>query len=137
MRGYHAMTFAVLVYVWNNPKSVDVEVFIPICKQKIIDPFVQNWHVDKERNNILDLYTNVKHNFAYEMYLDILPSNLRFGNNRLPRNECYCNYCTLHDLEDEYRFICPSYEEPRKMYIKPHYCVGASTKKFIHQINGF
>ena len=59
-------------YVWNNPKSVNVKVFIPIFKQKIIDTFVQNWHVDKESNNVLDLYTNVKHNFAYEMYLDIL-----------------------------------------------------------------
>ena len=143
-------------YVWNNPKSVNVKVFIPIFKQKIIDTFVQNWHVDKESNNVLDLYTNVKHNFAYEMYLDILPSNLRFfiskirmsshpllihtgrfGNNRLPRNERYCNYCNLHDLEDEYHFIiiCPCYEELRKKYIKPYYYVRPSVHKFIDLLN--
>jgi hypothetical protein len=65
-------------YIWNNPESVDVNLFIPMFKQRLIDTFVQTWHVDKENNNVLDLYTNIKHNFTYELYLDILPSNLRF-----------------------------------------------------------
>jgi hypothetical protein len=91
----------------NIPESVDVNL------ERLIETFVQMRHIDKENNNVLDLYTNIKHNFTYELYLDILPSNLRFsiskirmffhpllihtdrfGNNRIPRNERYCVFVT-------------------------------------------
>jgi hypothetical protein len=68
------------------------------------------------------------------LYLFILAG---FGNNRLPRNERYCVYCNMHDMEDEYYFIiiCPCYVELRKTYIKPYYYVRPSVHKFLDLLN--
>lgn len=122
----------------------------------MIDNFIQLWHVDKDNNGVLTLYVNLKVNFEYEAYLNILPSNLRFfiskirmcshplrihtgryGVNRVERNERYCTYCDMHDLEDEYHFvlICPRYNDIRQKYIKRYYCVNPSVIKFIELLN--
>ena len=93
-----------------------------------------------------------KDSLSYELYLDVLPNSLRFfvtrirlsalslrvqtgrfGSNRNPRNELYCQCCNSLDIEDEYHFtlICPCFSNIRKKYIKKHYYVRPSMFKFI------
>ena len=62
---------------------------------------------------------------------------MTYGVNRVERNERYCTYCDMHDLEDEYHFIliCPRYNDIRQQYIKRYYCVNPSVIKFIELLN--
>lgn len=143
-------------YVWDDPTIVNSKSFIPLFKQRLIDTFIQSWHVDKENSGVLTLYTNLKDTFLYEPYLDILPSNLRlfiskirmsshslriqtgrYGTNRVARNERYCTYCNTQDLEDEYHFIliCPCYNNIRKKYIKRYYYINPSVIKLVELLN--
>ena len=124
--------------------------------QRVIDNFIQLWHVDKDNNGVLTLYVNLKVNFEFEAYLNLLPSNLRFfiskirmcsqplrihtgryGVNRVQRNEGCCTYCDMHDLEDEYNCILlfPTYNDIRQKYIKRYYYVNPSVIKFIELFN--
>jgi hypothetical protein len=121
--------------IWDFPDSVNSKIFLPIFKQRVIDCFLQSWLSGKESSPVLYLYNHVKDSFVYENYLDIIPSTLRkyltririsshslhvqtgrFHRNRIVRNERYCLYCNLHDVEDEYHFIliCPCYIDIRK-----------------------
>ena len=139
-------------YVWDSPETVCEKTFILCFKQRIIDNFVQGWHVNKENSPVLEVYNHVKSNFEYEKYLDILPCNLRcyltklrlsshslkiqtgrYSTQRIDRNQRYCIYCNKHDIEDEYHFIliCPCYIDLRKKYIKKYYYVKPSMFKFV------
>jgi hypothetical protein len=69
--------------VWNNPYIIDFKNLIPIFRQRIIDFFIQGWHVSKESSSVLDLYNffyteylNL-YNFYYTEYLDLMPTHLR------------------------------------------------------------
>ena len=57
----------------------------------------------------------------------------RYVNSSVPRNERYCLYCRLHDIEDEFHFIlkCPCYSEIRKRFIKKYYYNRPSMSKFV------
>lgn len=103
------------------------------------------------------LYKDIKNVFQYEKYLDLLPSSLRHyisrirlsahplliqsgrnGSNRIPRNERFCIYCSLHDIEDEeYHFVlvCTCYNDLRKKYIQKFYYVRPSMYKFLELLN--
>jgi hypothetical protein len=100
------------------------KLFLLEFKQRLIDSFVQSWHADIVNSPVLLLYKDIKNVFQYEKYLDLLPSSLRhyisrirlsahplliqsgrYGSNRIPRNERFCIYCSLHDIEDEYHFF--------------------------------
>jgi hypothetical protein len=45
----------------------------------------------------------------------LLKQTGRYSVNRIPRNEQYCIYCNLPDIEDEYHFIlvCSCFPEIR------------------------
>ena len=58
-------------YVWNNPDNVNVNSFIALFKQKLIDCFLQNWHSAKETSGVLIVYNAIKPRFEYESYLSI------------------------------------------------------------------
>jgi hypothetical protein len=138
--------------VWNNPYIIDFKNFIPVFRQRIIDCFIQGWHVSKESSSVLDLYNVCKLNFYYAEYLDLMPTHLRrfitrlrtsahslriqtgrYARNRIQRNERYCQCCSVRDLEDEFHFIfiCPCYSSIRSIYIKRYYFVNPSMFKFI------
>lgn len=125
--------------VWDNPENCLTKSFIHVFKQRVIDCFLQDWNSNIENSGVLELYRNIKEDFSYEKYLDILPGNLRtyfckirlsahslriqtgrYARNRIPRNERYCQYCNTNDLEDEFHFvlICPCYSEIRNKLIK-------------------
>ena len=139
--------------IWEYPDSVDTKLFMPLFKQRIVDCFVQNWRSDMNDSSILNLYRQIKLHFSYESYLDILPHNIRTfltrirvsshtlrvhtgRYSRIDRNERYCLYCDLHDIEDEYHFvvICPLYTDLRKQYLRKYYYVRPSMLKFIEML---
>ena len=117
-----------------------------------IDGFLQEWHTHVKKSHVLELYRNIKLDFIYERYLDMLPGDLktyickirisahsliiqtgRYARNRTPRNERYCIYCNTNDLEDEFHFIliCPCYSVIRKKYIHKYFYQHPSMFKFI------
>lgn len=139
-------------YIWEDPYYVNVNTFICLFKQRIIDCFIQGWFVSKDTSGVLVLYNSCKLRFEYEPYLDIIPYNLRYlisklrisahslrihtgryGQNRIPQNERYCLCCNTRDLEDEYHFIlvCPCYIHLRSIFIKKYYFVRPNMVKFI------
>ena len=138
--------------VWDNPETCLTKSFIHLFKQRIIDCFLQEWHTNVENSPVLELYRNIKLDFSYERYLDLLPGDLktyickirisahslriqtgRYARNRTPRNERFCIYCNTNDLEDEFHFIliCPCYTDIRKKYIRKYFHHHPSMFKFI------
>ncbi len=106
-----------------------------------------------DTNRVLNLYKHVKPEFGYEKYLDIVQNkklrstftrlrlsahNLRietgrYGRNRIERQERYCVYCDLRDIEDEFHFtlVCPLYIDIRSKYIATYYVRHPSMIKFM------
>ena len=119
-------------YVFNNPSLYDVNTFVSLFKQTLIDTFKQTWCNDKAKRGVLKLYDNIKNTLDYEQYLNVLPHDLRFYVTRLRvsahylrihtgryatnNTQRYCMFCNSRDLEDEYHFIlfCPCYIGIRK-----------------------
>ena len=145
-----------LGYAFNTSDQLNAKVFPMIFKQRIIDTFVQQWHVSIDTSTMLDFYKCFKHTLEYESYLDILPYSLRcilskirlschplrvqtgrYAPNRIARNERICLYCDSGDIEDEYHFICVcnKFSEVRKKYIKKFYFIRPSMFKFIQLLN--
>lgn len=145
-----------LGYAFNIPHQLNAKVFPVIFKQRVIDTFLQQWHVSINSSAMLNFYKCFKHNFEYETYLDILPHSLRcilskirlsclplriqtgrYAPNRIERNERLCLYCNSGDIEDEYHFICvcSKFAELRKLYIKKYYFARPSMFKFIQLLN--
>ena len=110
--------------VFDNANFIDLKLFSEVFKNRIVDVFIQEWSGGVTRSSSLDQYSHFKTIFGYEMYLYILPSNLRFsftklrlsllpirintdryGINRVDRHLRYCLCCNSFDLEDFYHFI--------------------------------
>jgi hypothetical protein len=121
-------------------------------RQRIIDCFIQGWHVSKESSSVLDLYNVFKLNFYDAEYFDLMPTHLRrfitrlrtfahslriqtgrYARNIIQRHERYCQCCSVRDLEDEFHFIliCQCYSSIRSIYIKRYNFVSPSMFKFI------
>ena len=63
------------MYVWENPSSINADLFVNVFKQRLIDEFLNKWFHDLESKRILDtLYRHVKPEFGYENYLNLIHS---------------------------------------------------------------
>ncbi len=139
-------------YIWNNTENVEWKSFCMQFKQRLIDVFAQSWTASIGNSGTLCTYSLFKSSFGYESYLDKLSSTYRYaftrlrlsshelrvetgryGINRTERNQRYCTFCDVLDLEDEYHFILiyPIYNDLRRKYIKRFYYVRPSMFKFI------
>jgi hypothetical protein len=139
-------------YMFYDAEVIGVRGFPELFKQRVIESFIQQWHVAIENSPILDTYKHFKSNFDYEEYLDILPFSARcalskirlsshslriqtgrFGQNRLARHERLCLCCNSGDIEDEYHFICicKMFDNLRKRYLKRCFYARPSVFKFI------
>jgi len=139
-------------YIFEEQSVSNYNNFIAAYRQRIIDCSQQQWYGSMQTSPILDTYKIYKLNFEYERYLDTLPGTLRFyitrirlsahslriqtgryANNRTPRNERYCLFCNMHDLEDEFHFVCvcPAYKTLREKYLKTYYYNRPSMIKYI------
>ena len=142
--------------VLHDNSLVNINLFPNIFKQRVIDTFIQEWFGSLRNSSVLDRYSLVKSMFTYELYLDILPNNLRifytrlrlsvhplriqtgrYGRNFIPREERHCLCCKQSDLEDEFHFICtcPCYTELRKKYINKRYYNRPSVFKYLELLH--
>ena len=140
-------------YVWLFPFDVHVPVFIKQLEQRLRDNYTSSWSVQLKDSNSLYLYKEYKVKFELERYFTEIAnvnhrtalSKLRLsshclcietgrhGSARLPRDERYCLFCNLLEVEDEYHFIliCPFYSSLRLKYISKYYYQHPSVYKFI------
>ena len=105
-------------YVFNSVHDIDVKIFKPILKSRIIDSYKQNLHRTLEDSSMLDIYRTFKSNLEYEIYLDLVPKKLRiyicrlrlsvhplriqtgrYNGNNIARQERYCICCNSSDIE--------------------------------------
>lgn len=106
-------------------------------KRTLIDQYKQYWKANIESSSKCDFYklNKIDHSFEFYFLLDV-PFNIvrsichfRISNHKLPietgrwinipRNQRYCPLCTNNEIGDEihYLFICPFFQEERKLFI--------------------
>ena len=129
-------------HIWLTQHVTNLENCHIVFKQRVIDEFIQNWHVHIDNSKSLRpiLYKNLREHFLPELYINVLPLKLRtvitkmrisahqlrietgrYARNHIERhNHTLCN--TI-DIEDEYHFffICPIYSHLRKRYLLPYF----------------
>ena len=130
-------------YVWEMPSAVNLNQFLSLFKQRLIDTYVQNWRSDIRDNSVLHVFKYLKSEFQYSDYLSVMNNKLyrsiitkfrisahclrietgRYGQNRLDRSERTCEVCQTRDIEDEFHmlFVCPRYRLLRKRYIDKYF----------------
>ena len=64
-------------YVWNAQNSINHDYFLNTFKKRLVDDFIQKWHVSVNNSKSLVLYRNVKTLFSYEPYFNLLPHKYR------------------------------------------------------------
>ena len=129
-------------HIWLTQHVTNLENFHIIFKQRVIDEFIQNWHVHIDNSKSLILYKNLKEHFLPELYINVLPLKLRtvitkmrisahqlrietgrYARNHTERHNRLCTLCNTIDIEDGYHFffICPIYSHLRKHYLLPYF----------------
>ena len=141
--------------VWLQQGVGNYNIFIALCKQRLSDNFIQNWHSRIEDSSRAIFYRSFA-TFQFQPYLDKVNiskylyafSKLRMSSHRLevesgrwvrpnrtPLDERKCFFCNV--LEDEYHFVleCSVYLELRKKYISKYFWKRPNMFKFIDLIN--
>ena len=122
----------------------DVEHFLALYKQRLVDISTQEWHSDITENRKLDTYILYKSELFFETYLsiDIMPkhrislSRFRCVNHNLAiekmrsthsREDRICKFCYTnfgsYVVEDDFHFVllCPLYNHIRSHYIQKYF----------------
>ena len=131
-------------HVWVNQGVGDVEHFLALYKQRLVDISTQEWHSDITENRKLDTYILYKSELSFETYLsiDIMPkhrislSRFRCVNHNLAiekmrsthsREDRICKFCYTnfgsYVVEDDFHFVllCPLYNHIRSHYIQKYF----------------
>ena len=128
--------------IWNSPKSVRMETFIPMFKMRLIDNFIVYLRTGLESNYSMTLYREINSTFELQSYLlkihnskrrqalsklRLLSHGLLIETGRhigIERQNRKCAFCNTNDIEDEYHFvlICPLYNDIRSNYILKILC---------------
>ncbi|MEW8544974.1 MAG: reverse transcriptase family protein, partial [Candidatus Thiodiazotropha sp.] len=131
-------------YVWVANTVGDANRFIKIFKQRIKDISVQNWKSRIEESPKANHYKHFKSLLNVEKYLSVDLSyacrrtlaNFRCSGHTLmiekgrhmqiEREYRFCPFCVernVYSVEDEFHFfmVCPTYQDLRNMYFKPHW----------------
>ena len=131
-------------HVWQEQGVGNIDVFLYVLKQRLLDTAHQNWHSDITNNCKLIMYRQYKITLEVEQYISIdmhwkyraALARFRCVNHKLAvelyraqrydRNTRLCKYCT-NKIEDEFHVLleCPLYLELRNRYIVP-YCTHYS-----------
>ena len=137
--------------VWLAQGVANVNSFVSLFKQRVMDTFIQHWYSRIENSTRASFY-NVFTNFGFSDFLKhvnvkkyrIALTRLLVSSHRLnietgrwsniPRNERLCSIC--NKLEDEYHFLfeCKLYDELRVKYIKKYYRSRPSMFKCIDML---
>ena len=103
----------------------------------------KQWSSDLRENKVISLYKEIKPDFEYEHYLDLIRLKSdrkvivqirlsahdlhiqtgRYGTGRVEKNQRLCNICNNGDIEDEFHFIitCIVFKVIRKIYVSNHF----------------
>ena len=120
-------------------------------KTRLSDMSIQEWSAATWSNRICTNYRMFKNELVYEKYLQILCqkeaitlSKFRCRTHRLPVNkgrfdanvvdDLQCPLCTPTDIGDEfhYIFVCPFFQNERKMYIPSNLCGSSLRPSALH-----
>lgn len=123
-------------------------------KCTLIDQFTQSWNAKMRESSKGKNYNIFKDNIKLEDYFKCLPKKLyinlvkfRTCNHKLPievgrwygteLSDRKCNLCNTGDIGDAFHYLlkCPSFNDPRKLYIKPYYYRRANILKFTALLN--
>lgn len=127
-----------------------------MCKQRLLDQYIQSWRATLEVSKDAQLYKLFKTEFITSAYLSeilIKKHRLLFCKficrnynlkvitgrwhkpNPLPFNERKCDVC--NSLEDEFHYIfeCVKYADLRKKYIKKYFYTQPSMYKLIELLS--
>ena len=141
--------------VWHFPQSVDVKVFIPLLKRRLLDNFLVDLRGGLNVCTSMVLYRELNRDFEMCPYLNSLVNRnlrnaltkLRLSSHQLAiesgrhrgieRQNRKCTLCTTNDIEDEYHMvlICPQYQNLRRQFIGNYYIRNPSMHKFIQLLD--
>lgn len=136
-----------LTYVWLQPEIVNQKWFSLQIKQRLGDISEQEWNSEMFGNTLCTNYRMFKSRRNVEQYLTRLSEadritfcKFRAGNHRLPISnrrfdsmaEKICKLCVLNVQGDEFHclFVCPFFNDERRLYLKKFYCSNPNTLKF-------
>ena len=133
-------------YVWEQSELNTL--WLKKClDQKLKDNNIQIWNTEINDNKMCKNYRIFKESLRLEPYLTKLDfsdrvslSKFRCGNHKLPvivsiydnnTNSKICKECDRNELGDEfhYLFVCPKFNEVRKLHIKKYYYTRPNTIK--------
>ena len=63
--------------VWLTQHETNLDNFHIVFKQRVMDEFIQNWHVHIDKSKSLILYKTLKEHFLHEFYINLSPLKLR------------------------------------------------------------
>lgn len=141
--------------VWMYPSSVNINMFVPIFRTRIIDMYINNWRQDICSKSSLFLFKELKPDFERSEYINKMKCrslrnilakirlsshdlHIETGRHRnIDRNDRKCTLCQCNDIEDEYHFIliCPMYALLRNQYIPRYYHRHPSMLKLTQLLN--
>ena len=141
--------------VWLFPDSVNIKLFIPVLKARLVDTFLVEMRNGLNACTSMVLYRELCQTFELSPYLINL-NNLKHTNSlaklRLSSHQLFietvrhtgvdrhnrkCFLCTKDDIEDEFHFffMCPLYQELCLEYIPSYYDTNPSMLKLIQRGN--
>ena len=111
-----------LAEVWQYPDSVDVKMFLPVLKTRLIDIFITESREGIRNSSSLSLFKELSIIYETASYLRLL-CNAKHRNalaknrlsshslaiqigrhNGIPRENRKCTLCNINDIEDEYHY---------------------------------
>ena len=122
-------------YIWANQGTQNVQGFLRVFKQRLIDQFIQEWDSTIRYKDRYTLYSSFKDSFECSPYIQnvsiycfrVAFSQIRAGvlpiNNNMNRygpniNDSFCPFC-CNVIEDERHFLleCPIYSDLRQIFL--------------------
>ena len=141
--------------VWLYPGSININVFMPVLRRRLLDIYISEWNTDINHSTSLYLFREIKTNFEISDYLNKI-TNVKFRNTlakirlsshslkieigrheKIERHLRKCTLCNLKDIEDEFHFVlvCPNFAELRETYIERFYYRRPNMFKLTHLLN--
>ena len=146
-------------FVWVSHEVGDINAFIKVFKQRIIDCHTQNWHASLNESSRCHYYKHFKTLLNTERYLTMeLPVKFRLAmsrfrcsshklnveigrHNKVPFELRICSYCNqnydLQTVECEYHvfFECGKYTDIRNQYLLNWYSLNTNLQGFFNILN--
>ena len=123
--------------IWLNEGTENINRFIKIFKQRLIDQYKQTWHDKMTNSERYNIYKTIKEDHKKEEYLNYITiakyrktfTRLRLGIIELNYNKRFndpnadkdCPFCREVETEEHFLLDCTSYNQLRFKYISRHW----------------